>query len=380
MASRPRTPARTLDPDAGLDAIVRDGYRVIAPVERDGTVVYDAVASADELPRGLTAELGPGRWRATHDTTGRRFAWTPGADSWKRFVLPPDDVLLTVRRRDGTFAVTATVPSDPPLAVVAARDCELRALAVLDRVLADPAHPDPRYVARRSDTFVVAVTCGEPSATCWCTSMGGGPEPRSGFDVRLTELHDADGHRLLAEAGSDRGRDLLDAIDAIDAPPTDLAAATAVAAAATARLPRRIDGASLPDRLAGTDQHAHWDAVARRCLSCGNCTLVCPTCFCTRIEDRTGLPGSAGGGTAASDAERRQRWASCFELDHSNLVGHPVRATTAARYRQWLTHKLQTWPAQFGTAGCVGCGRCTTWCPAGIDIVEETRSLMATGR
>jgi len=72
---------------------------------------------------------------------------------------------------------------------------------------------------------------------------------------------------------------------------------------------------------------------------------------------------------------REQSWASCFQLEHSHLGGRAVRGTTAARYRQWLTHKLQTWPEQFGTLGCVGCGRCTTWCPAGIDIVDEAIAL-----
>ena len=366
---------RVLEPGSGLDRLVRalvdDGFRVIAPVERDGAVVYDVVARGDDLPRGLHVEQAPGRWRAWHDDGDHRFGWTPAADSWKRWFMPPEEVILSIRRSDHSFAVTSHTATPSPLAIVGARDCELRAIAVLDRVLADPDHPDPRYVARRASTFVVAVTCGRPASTCWCTSMGGGPRPAAGFDILLTEVDDPGGHRLVAEAGTDRGDALLDRVGAPHARADDVAAAAAVASDAARSMPIRLDGSAVPAALRDSALHPHWDDVARRCLSCGNCTLVCPTCFCARIEDRTALAPDV-----APVVERHQRWASCFELDHSNLAGRPVRATTASRYRQWLTHKLQTWPAQFGTNGCVGCGRCTTWCPAGIDLVEEARVLV----
>lgn len=381
MTSQTTTRGRLLDPDTGLDSLIQrlldDGFHVIGPIERAGSIEYAPVRHAGDLPTGLSVEQSPGRWRARHDDGHHRFGWTPAADSWKRWFFPPDDVILSVRRRDGSFTTTPPPPPARPLALIGARDCELRALDVLDRVLADPAHPDPRYIARRAATFVVAVTCGRPSATCWCTSMGGGPRPSSGFDIVLTELDDGDrapdGHRLVAEAGTDRGAALLDALGAPEATAADLNGAAGVAAAAAAGMTQRLDGASLADQLAGTDLHSHWDDVAARCLSCGSCTLVCPTCFCSRIEDRTGLAVTDDG---SPDVERHQRWASCFELDHSNLVGRPVRATTADRYRQWLLHKLHTWPAQFGTAGCVGCGRCTTWCPAGIDLPREAIALL----
>ena len=205
--------------------------------------------------------------------------------------------------------------------------------------------------------------------------MGGGPQPETGFDLRLTELADADGHRIIAESGSERGTQVLARLQAGAADEGDLAAAQQVAHAAAEAMPPRLDGQRLPELLAGTDHHPNWDAVADRCLSCGNCTMVCPTCFCSTFSDSTGLTAD---GSAAIETVRDQQWASCFQLDHSNLGGRPVRATTAARYRQWLTHKLQTWSQQFGTAGCVGCGRCTTWCPVAIDIVHEAGVLAGT--
>lgn len=347
------------------------GYRVVGPVVRDGVIAYDDIYDEGEMPTGCTVEQAPGRWRLGQGDDATRFSWTPGADSWKQFVFPARSEVLRVRRTDGSWTTTRPDAPDRPLALIGARDCELRALGILDRVLLDPDHPDPRYAERRADTFVVAVTCGEPSSTCWCTSIGGGPEPRDDFDLRITELPATDQppapHRLLVEAGTTRGRSLLQQLPADVATDTDVAAAAGVVERSVTMMPVRLPGSELPELLAGKDQHPQWDAVAERCLSCGNCTMVCPTCFCTTFSDHTPL--------GTDDAVREQSWASCFQLEHSNLGGRPVRATTAARYRQWLTHKLQTWPEQFGTPGCVGCGRCTTWCPAGIDIVEEANAL-----
>lgn len=361
-----------LDPHAGLqallDALAGSGYRVLGPTVRDGTIVYADVTDQAQLPAGWRVEQRAGRWRMHHDDADpTRFSWTPGADSWKRHVFPPRAEVLRVRRTDGSFAVTTPPKPERPLALVAARDCELRALEVLDRVFLDDAHPEPQYAARREQTFVVAITCGTPSDTCWCTSMGGGPRPAGRYDVLLTELHDDDGHRLLAEPGTPRGDELLATLDVLPAAEADHLLATAVEEHALARLPVRLPGGELPGLLAGTDHHPRWDDVAARCLSCGNCTMVCPTCFCSSFTDETDL--------ATGDVLRVQEWVSCFQLDHSHLGGRPVRATTAARYRQWLTHKLETWEEQLGTLGCVGCGRCTTWCPAGIDLTVEAAAL-----
>jgi Fe-S-cluster-containing hydrogenase component 2 len=130
---------------------------------------------------------------------------------------------------------------------------------------------------------------------------------------------------------------------------------------------RSLDIDGLEEAIIRGLEQPRWDDVASRCLACGNCTLVCPTCFCTTMEDWTDLSGAS--------AERRRKWDSCFSMDFSYIYGGHIRRTVRARYRQWLTHKLATWREQFGTAGCVGCGRCIAWCPAGIDITEEARTF-----
>ena len=130
---------------------------------------------------------------------------------------------------------------------------------------------------------------------------------------------------------------------------------------------RFIDTTNIKDLFYRNYEHPQWNNVTERCLNCANCTMVCPTCFCTTVEDVTDLTGE--------HAERWRKWDSCFTMDFSYIHGGSVRSSTQSRYRQWITHKLATWIDQFGTSGCVGCGRCITWCPVAIDITEEVGEI-----
>jgi ferredoxin len=232
-------------------------------------------------------------------------------------------------------------------------------MGILDRVL-----------ARREDAFVVAVQCGQACATCFCSSMGTGPTADTGFDIALTEVLDSEAHYFVAEEGTARGGEVLDAVTQVVAEPENEAAAAAAHANAVAQMGRSMDTTDIRELLQRNLEHPRWDDVAERCLTCGNCTMVCPTCFCTSVEDVTDLAGE--------EVVRVQRWDSCFTVDYSHIHGGSVRASNRSRYRQWMTHKLSTWFDQFGSSGCVGCGRCITWCPVGIDITEEVAAIRAT--
>jgi ferredoxin len=174
-------------------------------------------------------------------------------------------------------------------------------------------------------------------------------------------------HRFVVEIGTDAGAAMLDSVPHQSADPEHTADAARMVEAAAGHMGRRMDSAGLQELLATTLKHSRWDTVAERCLSCGNCTLVCPTCFCSAVADTSDLSGE--------HTERWRRWDSCFTGDFSYIHGGSVRASIRSRYRQWLTHKLGTWHDQFGTSGCVGCGRCITWCPVGIDLTEEVAAL-----
>jgi ferredoxin len=361
-----------------VDALLGRGYDVIGPTVQSGAVVNASITSVDELPRGWGDAQDAGRYRLRRRDDEMLFGFAAGAQSAKPVFLPAEELLWRGRRTDDGFAVDADpleAADHPPYALLGVRSCDLSAVGIHDVVLTGRLHGDVAYAARRAAAFVVAVTCSDPSGTCFCVSMGTGPRPEQGrgapYDLSLTELLDEGGHRFVVEVASDRGAELHDELRAPEAPEDDRAAGDLVAESAAGRMGRHLDTEGLKDLLyAGADSPI-WDDVADRCLACGNCTAVCPTCFCTDVEDVTDLAGDVAG--------RTRVWDSCFDADYSWIHGGTVRESTKARYRQWMTHKLGSWIDQFGTSGCVGCGRCVTWCPAAIDITAEAAALRAEG-
>lgn len=376
MARGPATSAVVLDEHAMRRLIeqLAGARRVLGPVLGDGVIGLGPVATADDLPIGWTDDQAPGRYRAVRRDDEAWFGFAVGERSWRREVSPPREVLVRIRRTDeDPFEV---VPSDPtagiePVAWVGVRACDLAALAVTDRVFLGGEHPDPRYAARRDAPLLVAVDCAEPGGTCFCSSMGTGPTvDRAPIvpDLRVTEVLDGDRHDFVVHPGTEAGRSLLADLPTRLATEEDHDACQAQAEAATAAMGRELPTDGLREALAATLDDPHWDDVASRCLSCTNCTLVCPTCFCSTVEDTTDLAGT--------EATRTRVWDSCFTLGHSHVHGGAVHPDVRSRYRQWLTHKLDTWWDQFDTGGCVGCGRCVTWCPAGIDLTVEAAALV----
>jgi ferredoxin len=371
-AAAPKFTIERQDLDRLLEALRARGYTVMGPVARDGAVVWDEVAAAAELPAGWTNEQSPGRYALRRDGGPALFDWTVGPTSAKTALHPPAVTLLKARREGAALQVLDGDESPPRLAFLGLRACELAAIALQDRVLLGGRVTDPVYRRRREGAFLVAVQCGRSGNTCFCASMGTGPEVHAGHDLCLTELV-ADGrHVFVAEAGSERGAEVLAALAPAPAAATDVEAAAAAVARAAGAMGRTLDTRGLPELLAASLESPRWAEVAERCLACGSCTSVCPTCFCVTTEDFTDL--------AAGHATRVRRWDSCFSVDFTYIHGGNVRSSIGARYRQWLTHKLGSWHEQFGTSGCVGCGRCITWCPAGIDITEEARALRSSGR
>lgn len=364
-----------------LDVLNDAGYAVRGPVVRDGTVVLGPVSRTSDLPIGLRDVQDAGTYRLESRGDDRVFGFATGMGSAKSVFFPTEHVLWRGRRDDTGFSVEpATEDPEAPYALIGVRSCDLAAVGVQDTVLAGRRFADDSYVARRAEAFVVAVTCSDPGGTCFCVSMGTGPRPSpergAAYDLGLTELHEVDdeGHRLLVEVTSERGAQVLEQVAARlgggslrPARDLDTAAADEVAGRAAGRMGRTLDTAGLKDLLYAAADSPVWDDVAQRCLSCTNCTAVCPTCFCTDVHDVTDLTGDA--------LARTRVWDSCFTTDYSYLHGGSVRSSSRSRYRQWMTHKLASWIDQFGTSGCVGCGRCVTWCPVGIDLTEEAARI-----
>ncbi len=347
-----------------LDALANRGYRVVGPTVRDGAIVYEEIHAASDLPEGWTDRQDGGTYRLEKRDDAALFGYTVGPHSWKKFLFPPRTRLWQADRQPQGFTLRSEPLEAAPYAFLGVRSCELHAIAIQDKVFMDT---DPQYRAHRDRAFLIAVNCGQAGGTCFCVSMKTGPRAESGFDLVLTEIMEDGRHAFTVEAGSDRGRDVLEMLPTEAARAVDLEASARCTARAVEQMGRSMDVAGVPELLARNPEHPRWDEVASRCLACANCTMVCPTCFCSTVEDTTDLTGD--------HAERWRSWDSCFTMDFSHVHEGSVRTSTKARYRQWLTHKLSTWHDQFGTSGCVGCGRCITWCPVAIDLTQEVAAI-----
>jgi sulfhydrogenase subunit beta (sulfur reductase) len=353
----------------GLAALIAalhgDGFRVLGPTVRDDAIVYDDVESPDDLPAGWTDEQDGGRYRLKRRDDNALFGYAVGPHAWKRFLHPPLLRMWRVEPDKDSLRLTTDPEPEERFAFLAVRACELAAIAIQDKVFLQGPYIDPHYKARREGVFLVAVNCGTAGGTCFCASMNTGPKASTGYDLALTEFL-GETHEFLLEPGTERGAALLARLPHRPAADADIDRAAAVSANTAANMGRQMRADDVPALLMDNLEHARWDDVAARCLSCGNCTQVCPTCFCTAVSDVNDLSGAA---------ERTRRWDSCFSEGFSYIHGGSVRPSPRSRYRQWMTHKLSSWVEQFDTSGCVGCGRCITWCPVGIDITEEVSAI-----
>ena len=353
-----------------IQALRARGFAVIAPVREEYAIVYDEIESAADLPAGWIDRQEKGYYRLHAAGDNRFFGHSVAANAWKKFLNPPRRRLWRAEERDGRLQFIADSDDAPPLAFLGVRSCELHAIRVQDAVFVDTEHRDDFYNHRRRQLFTIAVNCTRAGATCFCESMNTGPAVTLPADLVLTEMLEGDQHFFLMSAGSDAGREVAGQLPQRPASGDQEALARSRIDEARHQMaagPRHFDSGDMKDLLYRNLESPAWDEVAERCLSCANCTLACPTCFCSAVEDTTDLTGD--------HAERWQRWDSCFSADFSYIHGGSVRQSTRSRYRQWMTHKLGTWIDQFGHSGCVGCGRCITWCPVGIDLTEQVRLI-----
>lgn len=347
-----------------LDALQAMGYRTVGPTVRDGAVVWETVRLVSDLPIGWRDHQEPGRYRLEQTGSSQIFGVVHGPQSLKPFAFAPREPLLQIERTQGGFTAHPRLPLADKVAVIGARACDLAGLVIQDRIFLTGTYQDPYYAARREGLFVIAVHCTRALPTCFCASMDTGPRAKNGFDLALTEVDD----QLVVEPGSEAGSELLATLALSPAPHNAVGEATRRVDACAQSQVRRLNHTRLPQALYDVHEHPRWDDVASRCLACTNCTMVCPTCFCHAVEE---TPDPTGQRT-----EHARLWDSCFTQEHGYVHGKNIRPTIKDRYRMWMTHKLASWVDQFGTSGCVGCGRCITWCPVGIDLTEEVSVLL----
>jgi ferredoxin len=348
-------------------ALRASGYSLIGPTIRDGAIVYDEISGTNDLPIGWTDVQDAARYTLAKRDDDAYFGYVVGPQSWKKFLFPPRLKLWSATKHAYGFTVNRDERPAPMLAFIGVRACELAAMGVQDTVFMAGHHQDPHYRARRENVFILAVNCVQAGGTCFCASMNTGPRVQGGYDMLATEVIEKEKHYFVITTESERAHALLKEVKHRPATRADRTAAWENESRATTQMGRKLNTQGLKDILLATQSHPRWNTVAERCLGCANCTMVCPTCFCSTVEDTLDLTGE--------HAERWRRWDSCFNQEFASIHGGSARSSTAARYRQWMSHKLATWFEQFGTSGCVGCGRCITWCPVGIDITAEAGAL-----
>lgn len=354
-------------PGSGLGDIfkllIAEGFRLVGPTVCDGAIVFDDIDSPSDLPVGWTDKQSPGGYRLEKRGDQRVFGYVVGPHSWKKYLFPSKEVLQQARFDKAANLWRQSDNSAIPTAFIGVRACDLAAMGIQDRVFMEGTYTDRGYENRRKASFIVAVNCLESGDLCFCDSMATGPEVKSGFDICLTEFDDL----FLVQAGSRGGENIVAQLPVSSASKSELKRLTTGLAQCRRDMGRQMDTDHLEGLLFANLDHAQWDDVANRCLACGNCTMVCPTCFCYSVEEVAEL------GEAPSRRERH--WDSCFSQQHSQIAGATFQPAIKDRYRQWLTHKLASWASQFGTSGCVGCGRCIAWCPVGIDLTREVDAI-----
>jgi ferredoxin len=346
-----------------LDLLWAQGYRVLGPTVSQQAIIYGEVRVIDDLPRGWTDEQRGGAYRLKRRDDDAWFGFVVGPHSPKQFLFPPQLTVVEADRQTDGWRLRDVPDTEPPVALLGVRACELAAIAVQDRTFLQGRYVDPIYRRRREQTLIVAVNCTQAASTCFCTSMNTGPRCSSGFDLGLTELPDS----FTLEVGSPKGAAIAALLPTRPATPRTLEQAETARQNAVDDISKRLDTTDIRQVLLNNLEHPRWSEVASRCLSCTNCTMVCPTCFCSSVKEVSDLD--------VGHVERVRQWDTCFNWDFSYMNGGVVRDQIRSRYRQWLTHKLASWIDQFDVSGCVGCGRCITWCPVGIDLTEEVAAI-----
>ncbi len=364
-------PSPSFLPRAAMGDLVRElqalGYTVVAPTKQDTVLMMRPIRDASEIAQGFKDRQDAGHYRLERGDEPLYFEHVVGPNGARSYFFPTELPLYRIRMTRDAFESEELHPPPPSLAFIGLRPCDLAAIAVGDRVFdastgpSAPGEPESYYRKTRHRAFIVAVNCTRPGGTCFCTSMGTGPQALEGFDLAFTELKAG----FVVECGSERGVELVSRLPVRAPSDAELELAEIKLDNARNSMGRTLDPAQARLFLAQNPDHPQFDDVAARCLSCGNCTMVCPTCFCNTVVDASSLTDGS--------VTRTRYWESCFTHQFSYAGGSPHRASIRGRYRHWLRHKLLTWWEQFGTSGCVGCGRCITWCPASIDLTREAQ-------
>ncbi len=348
---------------------LKDSYKLVGPrVENDVIVLTEM--DFHDIPAGYKDLHGKGVYRLSGNKDSNTFSFSLGPDSFKRFLSPPVREIFAFKKSKKGISANVSSKEEKPTAFIGMRACDISALKLYDKVFLEGPVRDTGYDSLKRNSLIIAVNCLYPNGNCFCDSLGTGPEVRDGFDLAITEIQDS----FLLETGSSKGSEILNGLTIEEVSDKEMDEKNSRTEDCKKTIKRHIKVNDLPWVIYRNPEHPRWTDVASRCLACGNCTQVCPTCFCNSSYDRLELSGISKKSREISGNKVRA-WDSCFSKNFARVHGGNFRPSRRARYRHWMTHKLAYWIEQFGSPGCVGCGRCITWCPVGIDITEELEAI-----
>ncbi len=279
----------------------------------------------------------------------------------KKYFLPPRETLFRYQENRGY--VPYLEGFDRRIVLFGVHACDIYALNILDEVFAG-AYPDPYYQARRKNIAIIGIDC-TPDEHCFCRSMRADYVDR-GFDLFLTDIGDSY-HTLV---GTARGDDMVLAASTLFEPITraDTEEYKRRSSAKRAAFKLEVEIRDLSEIFEMEYESGIWKELGDRCLACGNCSMVCPTCYCYDVADTVCLGGR--------DGTRDRTWDSCLFSSHALVAGgENFRKTRAARIKFRYYHKQRGFVAEYGRHSCVGCGRCITTCPVGIDVSKVINQL-----
>ncbi|MBT4835845.1 MAG: 4Fe-4S dicluster domain-containing protein [Methylococcales bacterium] len=345
-----------------FQSLLDHGYRIMAPVVRDDSILYQQINSADALPHGIIDDRHNGSYQIAQAKTPRCFAWSNPQQSLKSFVFSPVEILWKSFYKDNELVFQAIKAEAQPTVIFGVKGCDIAGLQLLDQHFYHKKTPDTHYQQRRDNLILFGINCFRSGSQCFCTNTGDGPNISSPSDCIMSEL--------------DEGY----IIHHVNSPLTEIIDTLQLKLATTAQQQQATYESSqaalsqqqkLPEITANSvfEQWSHpvWNDIADTCLGCGNCTTVCPSCFCHQESSDVSID--------LTESSQTRSWDSCFTTQHSYLHGFYIRPERSQRYRQWLSHKFSGWQSQFGRIGCTGCGRCATYCPVGIDPTQVLQTL-----
>jgi len=342
--------------------LMAEGYTVIGPKDKKLALNLEKLSSPDELALGFVSEEKEGYYRLKPAKTLAIDAAKP-MNSPKYYTEKANQLLYTASQVNNQWEFKTAVVEPEPIAFFGLNACDVASLYILDLTFKQE-FKDPVYEKNRQAVqFVVGVNCTHPGNNCFCSTYNTGPRLTYPYDLGLTCL----GETYLVEAGSQKGKEVLAKLKSEPASQAHLQQKETLLEKAKKQMSKAFNLKKACQVLADNYEHPYWDEPSERCLSCANCINVCPTCYCYQIYRRANLSADEVAVFRSLDA--------CHHLEFAAVHGGNFRPRRVDRLRHWVNHKIFWTIEQYGVPGCVGCGRCITWCPTAIDITEPVFRL-----